>query len=104
MIKLEIYYEQQGQNHKHVFCLGQPKPGNHPLTNQASWITKTKGGIIPQEVMESISSLKRFSEDNQLDFEEVCKAAYSVGELKGILNEKQIGELRSIKVFGRFLN
>jgi hypothetical protein len=49
-----------------------PKPGNHPLQNQAHWLATERGGTIPGEVMESFSKLLALSEKNGVSFEDLC--------------------------------
>lgn len=52
--------------------IGMPKPGNHPLQNQAHWLATERGGTIPAEVMESFDKLLKLSEKNGVSFEDLC--------------------------------
>ncbi len=52
--------------------IGNPKPGNHPLQNQAQWLSQERGGTIPAEVMDSFAKLLALSEKNGVSFEDLC--------------------------------
>ncbi len=60
------------------FYIGDPKPGNHPLQNQASWLSTNRGGTVPGDVMESFSKILKLAEENGVSFEELC--AYAMEE------------------------
>jgi len=62
------------------FYIGDPKPGNHPLQNQASWLSTNRGGTVPTEVMESFSKILKLAEENGVSFEELCAYAMESGE------------------------
>ncbi len=57
--------------------IGEPHPKSHPLQNQAHWLSKERGGTIPQEVMEAFEKLHKISIDNNVSFEELC--VYALG-------------------------
>lgn len=57
--------------------IGEPEPQHHPLHFQADWLSKERGGQIPQEVMDSIGKLKDLAEKNNVSFEELC--VYALG-------------------------
>lgn len=52
--------------------IGMPKTGNHPLQNQAHWLSQERGGTIPSEVMDSFAKLLELSEKNGVSFEDLC--------------------------------
>jgi len=52
--------------------IGMPKEGNHPLQNQASWLSQERGGSIPADVMESFATLLDLAKKNSISFEELC--------------------------------
>lgn len=52
--------------------IGNPKKGNHPLQNQAAWLSRERGGVIPQDVMESFAKLLELAEKNNVSFEDLC--------------------------------
>jgi hypothetical protein len=57
--------------------IGRPKPDNHPLQNQSSWLSRERGGSIPSEVMDSIAKLRDLAEKNNVSFEDLCVYALS---------------------------
>lgn len=60
----------------HIY-IGEPHPKHHPLENQARWLSKERGGNIPQEVMDSFDKLHKISIENNVSFEELC--VYALG-------------------------
>lgn len=63
--------------------IGNPKPGNHPLQNQAAWLSAERGGTIPPEVMESFTKLLALAEKHKVSFPDLCAHAMkSVNEDK----------------------
>lgn len=66
-----------GQQAPFTIYIGDPKDGNHPIQNQADWLSKERGGQVPPEVMESLSKLKELAEKNNVSFEELC--VYALG-------------------------
>ena len=64
MKKFTVPCDFGGQKAPFDVYIGNPKPGNHPLQNQASWLSKERGGTIPQEVMESFQKLLDLAEKN----------------------------------------
>jgi hypothetical protein len=52
--------------------IGHPKGGNHPLQNQAAWLSAERGGNIPPDVMESFAKLLKLSAENGVEFEDLC--------------------------------
>jgi len=68
--------------------IGNPSPdSSHPLQHQANWLQKTRGGIISSEVMESFAKLLKLSEENGVEFEELCVYALKMNEEKKMVNE-----------------
>lgn len=61
--------------------VGEPRPGKHPLQHQSSWLSRERGGTIPQEVMDSFQKLLDISTENGVSFEELC--VYALGENAG---------------------
>jgi hypothetical protein len=63
-----------------TFYLGEPSPQSpHPIAFQNKWLTTTRGGTVPVEVMNSFAKLRDISEKNRLSFEDLCD--YVVKEL-----------------------
>ncbi len=110
MVEVEIYYEKKGEGQKpFVIYLGECKPGDHPLHNQAYFVSNNLGGTIPTEVMDSFSKLKKFSQDHQVPFEELCLYAYSNETNKRVSADclekikPHHQELKAIAVYGNLL-
>lgn len=69
-----------GQKAPFTIYIGRPKPENHPLQNQAHWLSKERGGTIPAEVMESIAKLRSLAAQHRVSFEELCVYALSAAK------------------------
>lgn len=65
-----------GQPYPFDLYIGSPRDDQHPLHNQSNWLSKERGGIIPQEVMDSIEKLRNLARENNVSFEEL--AAYAL--------------------------
>lgn len=52
--------------------IGEPKSDHHPIHFQADWLSKERGGTVPQEIMDSLADLKKLAEENGVSFEELC--------------------------------
>ncbi len=57
--------------------IGSREDNHHPLHFQADWLSKERGGTIPQEVMDSIAKLKELADKNHVSFEDLC--VYALG-------------------------
>jgi len=57
--------------------IGSPEDNHHPLHFQADWLSKERGGNIPQEVMDSVAKLKELADKNNVSFEDLC--VYALG-------------------------
>lgn len=62
--------------------LGAPEKGHHPLQFQADWLSKERGGTIPQSVMDSLAKLQEISERNNVPFEELCEYAMQAASIQ----------------------
>lgn len=62
------------------FYVGNPAIGSHPLAFQSKWLSSTKRGLIPNEIIDSFSKLVDISEKNRIPFEDICE--YVVDELQ----------------------
>jgi tetratricopeptide (TPR) repeat protein len=59
-----------------VYVTNVPYP-KHPLEDQARWLREERGGIIPQEVMDSFQRLQKIAHENKVSFVELC--VYALG-------------------------
>jgi hypothetical protein len=62
------------------FYVGNPAVGSHPLAFQSKWLSSTKRGVIPHEIMDSFAKLVEISEKNRIPFEDLCE--YVIAELQ----------------------
>ncbi len=53
----------------------------HPIEQQAAWLLRERGGVVPQEVMNSFTELLVIAKDNNVSFEELC--VYALGTASG---------------------
>lgn len=60
--------------------IGKPKKENHPIQNQAHWLSKERGGKIPPKVMDSLEKLRDLAYKNNVSFEELCLYALTAAE------------------------
>jgi hypothetical protein len=77
MKKFTINCDFGGQMAPFAIYIGEPEPGHHPLHFQADWLSKQRGGTIPEEVMNAIAQLKDLADKNNVSLEELC--VYSLG-------------------------
>ncbi len=61
-----------GQMSPFAIYIGAPEDRHHPLHFQADWLSKERGGQIPQEVMDSVAKLKEIADRNGVSFEDLC--------------------------------
>ncbi|MBN8828175.1 MAG: DUF2610 domain-containing protein [Sphingobacteriia bacterium] len=82
-----------GQVAPFTIYIGAPEDKHHPLHFQADWLSKERGGQIPQEVMDSISKLKEIADRNGVSFEDLCVYAISSNKDGGENSELSIPEM-----------
>lgn len=79
-----------GQVSPFTVYIGAPEDKHHPLHFQADWLSKERGGSIPQEVMESLGKIKDLADKNGVLFEDLC--VYALGaatdEQNGVTDPK----------------
>lgn len=61
-----------GQQAPVTFYVGDAHVGVHPLAFQSKWLSKERGGSVPDDIMESFSKLKDIADSNKVSFEELC--------------------------------
>lgn len=72
--------------------IGSPEDNHHPLHFQADWLSKERGGTIPQEVMDSIQKLKGLADKNHVSFEDLCVYALGAAQQEQGTEEQEDGE------------
>ena len=81
-----------------TFIVGTPEREHHPLHHQATWLSSSRGGAVPPEVMKSFADLFELSKKNNVPFEELASYALeSVQASKNLEKQKQKGEKKSKK-------
>ena len=43
-----------GQKQQVLFTIGSPDVDHHPIHFQSTWLSGTKGGVVPADIMTSI--------------------------------------------------
>ena len=66
-----------GKKSQVAIYIGEPEQTHHPIFFQAKFIQDERGGVIPQEIMDSLSKLKQLAVENGVPFEELCRYALS---------------------------
>ena len=74
--------------------IGEPKGDVHPIHNQATWLSKERGGTVPQKVMDSLAKLRDLAQKNNVSFEDLCVYALKVAENEESEEEKKEDEDR----------
>ena len=63
---------QGGQTSPVTLYIGHPEFTHHPVQFQSDWLSSTKGGTIPQDLMDTLQKLHDLANENGADFEELC--------------------------------
>jgi hypothetical protein len=90
MKKFNIPCDFNGIKAPFTIYIGECEPRHHPIHFQADWLAKARGGVVPQEVMDSLSKLKTLSEKNNVSFEELC--VYAIGAAQSQEDEAEKDE------------
>ena len=67
------------------FFIGEPAEGQHPINFQAKFLASNKGGIVPQEVMDSMTKIKTLADEHNVSFEDLFIYTLNIAN-----NEQQI--------------
>lgn len=67
-----------GQKQFVLFAIGTPNAEQHPIHFQSSWLASTKGGVVPSDIMESISKLQTLAIKHKVPFEDLCYYAINI--------------------------
>ena len=63
-----------------TFYIGDSAKGTNPIAFQSSWLSKERGGTVPQDLMNSLMRLKEISDTQKVSFESLCE--YVVKEIQ----------------------
>ena len=67
-----------------TFYIGHPDNGHHPIHFQSTWLSSSKGGTVPQDLMNTLQQLHDLSIQNNADFEELCYYALITATTKAV--------------------
>ena len=77
MKKFTVPCDFNGAKSPFTIYVGSPKEDHHPIHFQSDWLSKERGGTVPQEVMDSLSQLRDIATKNGVSFEDLC--VYALG-------------------------
>ena len=55
-----------------TFYIGHPDGAHHPIHFQSEWLSGTKGGVVSQDLMDTLGKLHDLAKENGVDFENLC--------------------------------
>ncbi|MCU7611477.1 DUF2610 domain-containing protein [Anaplasma capra] len=58
--------------------IGEPRPDAHPVQHQNTWLSKERGGSVPEKVKNSLEKLHKLAKKNGICFADLCAYALSV--------------------------
>lgn len=96
MKKFTIPCDFNGVKAPFTVYIGNPDQSHHPLYFQAEWLMKQRGGVIPQEVMESLEKLKAIADKNGVSFEELCEYALTAALSKPSTDNSKEKDRKSV--------
>jgi hypothetical protein len=71
-----------------TFYIGEAAVGSHPIGFQSKWLSRTRGGEVPEKLMESLEKLKEIADKNKVSFEEL--SSFVIQELSYTNDTKKI--------------
>jgi hypothetical protein len=83
MKKFSVPCDFDGVKSPFTIYVGSVRADHHPLHFQADWLSKERGGTIPQEVMDSLSKLQELAKKNNTSFEDLCVYALGAAQEDG---------------------
>ena len=75
MKKLTVTCSFNGEKAPFELYIGTPEGPHHPLQFQADWLSKERGGIVPEDLMDTLRKLQDMAAKNNIPFEEMCDYA-----------------------------
>ena len=79
-----------GKKYPVTFYIGDSQKGTHPIGFQSKWLGKEKGGLVPKDLMDSLSRLKEISDNDKIPFEDLCE--YVLKEIELSKSSKSISK------------
>ena len=71
--KFSYFCDFGGTKHPVTFYIGDASKESHPIGFQSAWLGKNKGGVVPQNLMDSLSNLKDIADTQKVPFEDLCE-------------------------------
>ncbi|ACZ49356.1 hypothetical protein ACIS_00818 [Anaplasma centrale str. Israel] len=76
--KFIIQCEFGGKLAPFAIYIGEPRPDSHPVQHQNTWLSKERGGSVPEKVRNSLEKLHDLAKKNGICFADLCVYALSV--------------------------
>ena len=87
MKKFTVPCDFNGVKSPFTIYVGSPKEDHHPIQFQSDWLSKERGGTVPQDVMESLSQLRDIANKNGVSFEDLCVYALGAAQQESSTDE-----------------
>jgi len=80
--KININCSFGGQVSSFPIYVGSPEGDHHPIHFQSDWLSKERGGTVPEAVMKSLSDLQKISRENNIPLEDLCEYALESSKIE----------------------
>lgn len=67
-----------GEKHDFHLYIGMPSTLSHPIYYQTLWLKEERGGVVPEDVIDSFNKLYDIAVENNTNYEDLC--VYALGE------------------------
>lgn len=67
--------------------VGEPKPSNHPFSNQSAWLGKERGIQIPADIMKAADQLHKMAIEHDISFCDLYLYAISTAKAAGTMKD-----------------
>mgnify|MGYP000751775533 CR=1 FL=1 len=88
MKKFSVPCNFNGVSAPFTIYVGNPRQDHHPIHFQSDWLSKERGGNVPQEVMDSLARLKDIAAKNGVSFEDLCVYALGAAQEEAMGDEE----------------
>lgn len=78
------------------FYIGEPKPDQNPIRNQAHWLSSSRGGSPPEAILNSLDTLHKIAQRNNVPLGDLCE--YAIKSISGRYNSTNPKEQTGVKV------
>lgn len=84
-----------GKKYPVTFYIGDSAKGTNPIGFQSKWLSSQKGGMVSEELNNSLMKLKEIADQNKVSFEDLC--SYVIDEINNSEPNKQIEDKKNDK-------